>query len=365
MTTAPEQQYVLIVTADDEISRPAQRVVAAAGLTPVTCAAVAALSRWRDAAAVLVGVDALDALLKEDPVRRDAVYVVAAEHIPDAAWRECVALGAIDALSFAESEGWLVDRLTLGFGETNAGLTIRVIGSTGGCGASVTVAGLALASGDEGAVVLDTDLRSGWIDLLLGLEPDGLGWGELSNLRGRVSGDALTASIPTRDGISLISVNRDRPQDALPADAVRSAVLAASGLGSLVVVDDHAASGLRATTAQLSDITVLVTTSDLRGGLAARRALETARGEPVADRARDTRPSHPVIVAARTPRGAALPTATFAELTDLADDTFWLREVPSISRRVSKGQVGLLSRERFVRDCGALLERCHDLAARR
>ena len=361
MTTAANAQDVLVVTADEKIARPAQRVVAAAGLSPVLCAPAAAVARWREANAVLVGVDALHLVIKHDPLRRDAVYVVAAEEIPDGAWRDCVALGATDALTFAESEGWLVERLTLGLEETHAGMTIRVIGSTGGCGASVTAAGLALASGEAGAVVLDTDLRSGWIDLLLGLEPDGLGWAELSNLRGRVGGEALTDSIPTRDGISLIAVNRDRPPEELPADAVRSAALAASGLGSLVVIDDHPASGLHATTSQLSDITVLVTTSDLRGGLAARAALAAVRGDPRSDRAG----TRPVIVAARTSRGAALPTATFTELIDLADDTFWLREAPTISRRVSRGRVGLLSRERFVRDCAHLLDRCHDLVERR
>lgn len=362
MTTLAGSRVVLVVTEDDEIARPATRVVAAAGLTPLGCAPDAAADRWRDAAAVLVGVDVLSAVLAIDPVRRAAVYVVAADDIPDPAWRGCVALGAVDALTLADSEEWLVDRLTLGFGDTHAGLTVRVLGSTGGCGASVTAAGLALASGANGAVVLDTDLCSGWIDLLLGLEPDGLGWGELSNLRGRVGGEALTASVPTRDGLSLIAMNRDRPQNELGPDAVRSAVLAASGLGALVVIDDHAATGLRATTAQLSDVTVLVTTSDLRGGLATRTMLDRLAGEPGAARAPATQP---VIVAARTTRRAALPTRTFRELTERAAEVVWLREDPAIARRVTKGQVGLLSRARLVRDCARLLERCEDLAASR
>lgn len=362
MTTATEAQDVLVVTEDDAIARPAQRVVAAAGLNPVRCAPAEAVTRWRDVDAVLLGVDCLDRLLQEDPLRRKDVYVVAADEIPHTAWRSCVALGVEDALTFAESEGWLVDRLTLGTGETRAGLTIRVIGATGGCGASVTAAGLALASGEQGAVVLDTDLCSGWIDLLLGLEPDGLGWGELSNLRGRVGGDALQTSIPSRGGISLIAAARDRPRQDLPAEALRSAVLAASGLGSLVVIDDHVSSGLRTSTAQLADITVLVTSSDLHGGLAARAALDAVRG---AATTREARVARPILVAARTPRGAALPTKTFAELTEPAAGICWLREVPGVIRRVSRGRAGLTARDRFVRDCDVLLERCHALVGQR
>lgn len=361
MTAPTAARDVLVVTADDDIARPAHRVVAAAGLNPITCAVPAAMLGWRDAAAVLVGVDALESLLRQDPVRRDAVYVVADQEIPDAAWRDCVALGAGDALTFAESAGWLVERLTVGFGQTRTGLTVRVLGAIGGCGTSVTAAGLALASGEEGAVLLDTDLRSGWTDLLLGLESDGLGWGELSNLRGRVGGAALTSSVPSRDGVSLIAANRDGPPDELPAEAVRAAALAASSLGSLVVIDEHIASGLGATTVQLSDVTVLVTTSDLRGGLAVRALLESVRGQAASERSREDRAAHPMIVAARTRRRAGLPTRTFAELTDLADDVFWLREVPAIDRRVCRGQSGLLPCERFVRDCAALLARCDDL----
>ncbi|WP_134322151.1 hypothetical protein [Cumulibacter soli] len=373
MTTARELRDVLVVTTDDDITRRSQRVIAAAGMNPVVRAPAGAVSRWRESDAVLVGVDALDGVLREDPPRRDSVYVVATEEIPTGAWRDCVSLGVSDAVTFVESEGWLTERLTLRSTDSDAGLTVRVMGSTGGCGASVTAAGLALAGGDDGAVLLDTNLRSGWDDLLLGLDPDGLGWAELSNLRGRVSGQALTSSIPSRDGISLIAANREHPQRELPADALRSAVLAASGLGSLVIVDEHIASGLIDTAAQLSDVTVLVTVSDVRGGLATRAALEALRGEPaggasersVPERGIPGRSGAPIVVAARTVRGAALPDATFAELTDLADDVFWLRESSGIDRRVAKGRAGLVGSERFVMDCAALLQRCRDLVSAR
>lgn len=331
----------------------------------MTCSPAAAAGQWRSAVAVLVGVDALPDLVRLDPIRREAVYAVAAEEIPHAAWRDCVHLGVQDALSIADSEGWLVDRLALGSDDARLGSVLRIVGATGGCGASVAAAGIALASGDSGAVILDTDLRSGWIDLLLGLEPDGLGWSELSGLRGRVGGEALTASIPNRDGISLIAASRDRPQPSIPADAVRSAVLAASGLGALVLIDDHAGDAADSTDGQLSDLTILVTTSDLRGGLAARAALDALRGGASGDRNHQPRSTQPIVVAARTPRGAALSTELFAELTDGADDVVWLREVPGIDRRVTRGRPGLWARDRFVRDCGDLLSSCETLVGAR
>lgn len=352
MISLQTTRTVLLLSADPELLQRGRRIIAAAGNRPVVADAAECASNWADADAVLVGIDQLAMLVKIDPHRREGVYVVASEQVPDKAWRDCVALGATDAVVLEESEAWLVDRLSLSRSGAPSGLVVRVRGATGGCGTSTTAAGLALAAhGEPPSLLVDTDLRGGWLDLALGIDADGLGWSELGTLRGRVAGEALAASIPSRDGVALIASDRDRAVPELSADALRATVLAAAGLGATVVIDDAGRDELDEVLGALSDVTVLVTVSDLRGGLAARRVLEPR--SPNA--ARDGRERGPMVVAARTPRGSALPTAVFRELTAEADDCYWLRELPRAARRVAAGRPALRADDRFVRDCAGLL----------
>lgn len=350
MTTTETDRRVLLVTADRSLTQRGERIIAAARRTVVSCGSSTAAAHWASAEAVLVGVDQLEAMTKVDPPRRPNVFAIASSAVPDRAWRDCVALGVTDALVLDESEGWLVDRLTLSTADDASGFVVRVRGAAGGVGASTLAAGLALAAPEGPVVLVDTERGSGWLDLLLGIEMDGLGWAELTGLRGRVGGDALTASVPTRDGISLVMADRDGDPVDVGPEALRTAVLAGAGLGGLVVIDDVGGE-LSATAGRLADATVVVTSSDLRGGLAARRELEELT---VANRPGE-KPG-PIVVAARTRRRSALPTTAFRELVDLADGCFWISEIRSAGRRIGRGLPGLRERDRFVRDCRGLLE---------
>lgn len=351
MTTEPLERTVLLVTADRALQQRGRRVIAAARHRIIECQPSRVAQHWGRADSVLVGIDALEELSRVDPRRRESVYVIAGDHVPDAAWRDCVGIGATDAVVLDEAEGWLVERLSLGHGGSAAGRIICVRGAAGGIGASYVAAGLALAAPECRPVVLvDTDLRSGWLDLLLGIEHDGLGWGELAGLRGRVGGEALTASVPSREGISLVAADRDTAVPSIGPDALRSTVLAGAALGGLVVIDDARADQLSHTAHQLCDQLVLVASTDLRGGLAARRAIDQIRSEDAGPH------SSAVVVAARTPRRGALATRTFRELVDQADHCFWLREAPTVDRRVGRGLPGLVPGDRFVRDCADLLD---------
>lgn len=351
MTTEPLERTVLLVTADRALQQRGRRIVAAARHRIIECPPSRAAQHWSRADTVLVGIDALGELSRIDPRRRDGVYVIAGDHMPESAWRECVSIGATDAVVLDEAEGWLVERLSLGHGGPASGRIICVRGAAGGIGASFVAAGLALAAPEDRPVVLvDTDLRSGWLDLLLGIEHDGLGWGELAGLRGRVGGEALAESVPSRGGISLVTADRDAAVPSVGPDALRSTVLAGAALGGVVVIDDGRLDQLSRTAHQLCDQLVLVTSSDLRGGLAARRAIDQARSEDAGPH------SSAILVAARTPRRGALATRTFRELVDQADHCFWLREAPAVDRRVGRGLPGLVPADRFVRDCADLLD---------
>ncbi|WP_106850510.1 septum site-determining protein Ssd [Blastococcus sp. Marseille-P5729] len=351
MTTDPLERTVLLVTTDRALLQRGRRIAAAARHRLIECPPARALPQWARADAVLVGIDALGELTRLDPRRRDGVYVIAGDQVPDGAWRDCVAVGAADAVVLDEAEGWLVERLSLGHGPPASGRIICVRGAAGGVGASCLTAGLALAAPDDRpVVVVETDVHAGWLDLLLGIDQDGLGWGELTGLRGRVGGEALAASVPGCDGISLVTADRDAPAPVIGPDALRSTVLAGAALGGLVLIDDGGHGPLSRTAHQLCDQLILVTTSDLRGGLAVRRAVDLARAEDDGSR------GAALLVAARTRGRGALPTRAFHELVGPVDHCFWLREAAAVDRRVGRGLPGLVPGDRFVRDCADLLE---------
>ncbi|WP_153506530.1 septum site-determining protein Ssd [Cumulibacter manganitolerans] len=353
MTEVPEQS-VLLITGDRALAQRAERIAAAARHRVVRADPRVASGAWASADVVLIGADRLGEVVDVDPPRRDEVYVIAGSTVPDSAWRDCVSIGATDAVALDESEGWLVERLSLRRAVRASGRVVAVRGAAGGVGTSVVAAGLALAVAGAPAVLIDTDPAGGWLDLILGIDLDGLGWAELAGLRGRVDGAALAASVPGRDGLSLLTADRDAPPVTLRSDALRAAVLAGSGLGGTVVVDDRQAVDLAPTVTRLADVLVVVTTSDLRGGLAGRRAVDLA----LDGRASGVGSAPAVLVAARTPRRGALETATFTELVEGADDVLWVRELAALDRRVGRGRPGLRPRDKLVADCRRLLELC-------
>jgi len=106
------------------------------------------------------------------------------------------------------------------------GRVIAVVGARGGVGASSLAASLArrFASWRGSTALVDLDGSGGGIDVLLGIEAaDGLRWPDLSDARGEVSGEELTALLPRWEGVTVLSADRARPGRG--ADEVVSVVL--------------------------------------------------------------------------------------------------------------------------------------------
>src|SRR5690242_16768819 len=128
----------LIVTADETLLEELLRLAAAAGTTPEVAHDVpAALRAWLKAPLVMVGEDLACALARASPSRRDAVFVVLTAPAPDRALQVALSLGAESVADLPRSEGWLVERLTDVVDTAPArGLTVGVIGGSGGSGAT-------------------------------------------------------------------------------------------------------------------------------------------------------------------------------------------------------------------------------------
>ncbi len=231
----------LLVTADESLLDELLRLSAAAGTTPDVAHDVpAALRGWLKAPLVLVGADLAEPLARAAPTRRDAVFVVLLAPSPDHVFQIALALGAESVAELPRSEGWLVERLTdvVDAGPAR-GLTIGVVGGSGGAGATTFACALGQMAGRSGSsVVLDADPLGPGVDRVLGLDlVDGVRWEALGHTTGRLSARALRDSLPRREGVAALSWYAGPQPRRLQAFAVREALSAARRGHDTVVVD--------------------------------------------------------------------------------------------------------------------------------
>jgi secretion/DNA translocation related CpaE-like protein len=231
----------LLVTDDDALLDELLRLAAAAGSTPEVARDVpAALRAWARAPLVLVGADLADALARAAPSRREGVFVVILAPTPDSVFRTALAVGAESVAELPRSESWLVERLTdvVDTGPAR-GLTIGVIGGSGGAGATTFACALAQVAGRHGpSVVIDGDPLGPGVDRVLGLDlVEGVRWDGVGHTTGRLSARALRESLPRRAGVGALSWYASGQPPTLQAFAVREVLSAARRGHDTVVVD--------------------------------------------------------------------------------------------------------------------------------
>jgi secretion/DNA translocation related CpaE-like protein len=116
---------------------------------------------------------------------------------------------------------------------------IGVVGGSGGVGASVLTAAIAVRAVQAGrrSACLDGDRLGGGLDVTLGIEQEqGVRWPDLAGARGRIDGPELLSRLPSVDGVSVLSFDRARDVQ-LGADTVVEVFQALSVAVDLVVVD--------------------------------------------------------------------------------------------------------------------------------
>ncbi len=230
----------LIVTRDDDLLEELLRLAAAAGVTPeVSNNAARALRAWSSAPLVFVGIDLASEFARIRPPRRQRVFVVGLGKAPDEMFRTALEMGAEDLITLPRSDGWLVEAMTdLHDLSAARGVTIGVIGGSGGAGATTFGCALGQLAGRTGqSVVIDTDPLGPGVDRVLGLEGEyGVRWDALQQTTGRLSARTLREALPRRAGVAALSWSPG-PQGSLQAFAMREALSAAQRGHDTVVID--------------------------------------------------------------------------------------------------------------------------------
>jgi len=121
----------------------------------------------------------------------------------------------------------------------NTAHIIGVVGGSGGVGASVLTAAIAVRAAQAGLrpVCVDGHQFGGGLDVTLGIEQErGVRWPDLAGARGRIDGPELLRRLPSVDGVQVLSFDRARDVP-LVAEIVPEVLRALSGAADLVVVD--------------------------------------------------------------------------------------------------------------------------------
>jgi secretion/DNA translocation related CpaE-like protein len=116
---------------------------------------------------------------------------------------------------------------------------IGVVGGSGGVGASVLTAAIAVRAAQAGlrAVCVDGDRFGGGLDVTLGIEQErGVRWPDLAGARGRIDGAELLRRLPSVEGLGVLSFDRARDLP-LGAEIVLDVLLALGAAADVVVVD--------------------------------------------------------------------------------------------------------------------------------
>lgn len=229
--------FVVAVSGDNDVLEACRVIASSAGIDVSTGSAAGSMpAGWRRSALLLLGTDTAPPPDSAEVPR----VVVATRDSADLAWRHAAEIGAEHVAVLPEGGTWLVQRMIAAVEPSSArAAIIGVIGGCGGAGASTLATGLARAAAGNGhgSLLIDADSFGGGLDLVAGSErTPGLRWSDLATSRGPLRPAALAESLPTMEGLSVLSWDRTTAHD-LTSDLFADVLDAAGRAFGLVVID--------------------------------------------------------------------------------------------------------------------------------
>ena len=270
---------VVLATGSARCSDAVGRLAAAARVRVTTYDDVdSLLDRWPGRGLVIVGDDVACRFVRwDDPRPLPALGVpgtdvlVVTEQRSTTTLEAAVLLRAERVVLLPDDEAWFTERLAMAAETGHAGAVVGVMSVRGGAGATTTAAALARYSAELGVTtaVVDAD-PAGDADLRLDVTDEpGLRWPDLRDATGRLPGEAIVGSLPTRNGIAVLAQADDRDDGVgqwspTPA-AVSTVVGALQRAVDLVVVDLPSVTGASHVQGLPQGALLLVATADARG----------------------------------------------------------------------------------------------------
>lgn len=266
----------LVISRDPHLCEAASAAAAACGVPlKLVRDPSGARALWREASAVIVGVDSAAMVVGLGLPSRQGVHLAGDDLAQLAVWS--VPLEA-SVLCLPDQGGYLTALIS---GDDDAlggrARVLRVVGGSGGVGASTLAAALAQRAANRGLSValLEMDSCGGGIDLMYGAEQaTGWRWHDLAAASGHLG--SLQGHLPNVSGVDLLAVGRACGEQtgagatvpALPGpDAVRSVVASLRRSHELLVLDSGAdPAGTDRTQAH----TLLLVAAEVRAVVAAR-----------------------------------------------------------------------------------------------
>ena len=225
-------------------------------------------SRWRSAGIVLVGADGAAMVAGQGLPPRSGVYVVGAAADEVVAWSVPLRAAVVllpDQVGLLTSV--LAGRATAAEG---TGSVIRVVGGSGGVGASTLACALAQVAAARGlrSGVVELDPCGGGLDLMFGAETEpGWRWPDLASATGTIA--ELAPHLPTVDGVAIVSARQQGRGVDVDGEAARAVVSSLARSHELVVLDTGRGESLVAELWPRCQ-TLLVVGADVRSVVAAR-----------------------------------------------------------------------------------------------
>jgi secretion/DNA translocation related CpaE-like protein len=141
------------------------------------------------------------------------------------------------------------------------GQIIAIVPGSGGVGASVLAAAVAVraAAAHRSVVAVDLDPWSGGLDTVFGLEQEpGWRWPELDSVSGVVDGLELAGRLPATDGVPVLSSARRPARPEARPEVVRDVLLGLAATHDLVVLDVQRHEAVLAAALSVCDAVVVV-----------------------------------------------------------------------------------------------------------
>jgi secretion/DNA translocation related CpaE-like protein len=265
--------HALLVTSDDRVVSEFKKI-AAVTQTHLVIASEPTKSEIDLAYRVFVSQE-----VSELEIVHSEIILVVVSATNTQTWTSALRLSAKHVATIPDSRDWLIEHLTEPV--KTKGVSVGLVPASGGAGASILACGLAFHARQifQDVVLVDLDKSSASLDIAFGLENQtGMRWHDFSELSGAISGSDVYQSLPSRDGVGLLTHGQlSSAETSIPRNLIMDKLKEAC---DLVVIDMPKASDREFALDVIADcdLILVVTTATVRSCASAKRTLAGLAG---------------------------------------------------------------------------------------